>query len=100
MNESVVWPNFQTTQALIDAVSEHLKHTLQASHVHLHDFSEQHKGHAQAAFHGGAHLHLEISSPLFAQGTRVQHHQMIYAALTGLMEREIHALSIEIKKQE
>ena len=37
----------------------------------------------------------EIKSAVFAGKTRVQQHQMVYAALQGKMGGELHALAIQ-----
>lgn len=42
----------------------------------------------------GDHYALHIETPEFAGKTRVQQHQMIYAALGGMMNNALHALAI------
>jgi stress-induced morphogen len=42
----------------------------------------------------GDHYAVYISSPAFAGLSRVQQHQLVYAALKGKMGNELHALSI------
>ncbi len=41
------------------------------------------------------HYALKIASSSFAGKTRVQQHQMVYAALEGRMGNELHALAIQ-----
>jgi stress-induced morphogen len=43
----------------------------------------------------GDHYAAEIKSAAFAGKTRVQQHQMVYAALKGKMGNELHALAIQ-----
>ena len=43
----------------------------------------------------GDHYAAYITSPAFEGKTRVQQHQMVYAALKGKMGGELHALAIQ-----
>ena len=43
----------------------------------------------------GDHYAAYIVSPSFAGKSRVQQHQMVYAALQGRMGNELHALAIQ-----
>jgi stress-induced morphogen len=43
---------------------------------------------------GGDHFAARVVSPAFAGRGLVERHQMVYAALGELLEREIHALSL------
>jgi stress-induced morphogen len=43
----------------------------------------------------GDHYAAYIVSPVFAGKSRVQQHQMVYAALQGKMGNELHALAIQ-----
>ena len=67
--------------------------TLQPENVVLEDESAQHAGHAGAAS-GGGHFRLTLVSPQFRTLTTLARHRLVYAAMGGLMQREIHALSI------
>lgn len=62
--------------------------------IDLVDESHQHVGHAGARG-GGGHFRLQIIAEEFAPLTTLKRHRLIYAALGELMQREIHALSIE-----
>ncbi|MFC7331909.1 BolA family protein [Rhodocista pekingensis] len=42
----------------------------------------------------GDHYAAYVESPAFAGKTRVQQHQMVYAALRGQMGNELHALAL------
>lgn len=43
----------------------------------------------------GDHYSAHITSPAFEGKTRIQQHQMVYAALKGKMGTELHALAIQ-----
>ena len=43
----------------------------------------------------GDHYAAYITAPAFKGKTRVQQHQMVYAALQGKMGNELHALAIQ-----
>jgi BolA family transcriptional regulator, general stress-responsive regulator len=60
----------------------------------IQDESAAHAGHAGAQG-GGGHYSLMIVSPQFAGKLTVARHRMIYDALKDLMQKEIHALSIQ-----
>lgn len=67
--------------------------SLQPDLVEIYDESGEHIGH-EGAKGGGGHYQLLIVSERFAGQTRVARHRMIYAALVGMMQREVHALAI------
>ena len=56
------------------------------------DDSAQHAGHAGAR--EGGHFAVHIVSQQFQGRSRIQRHQMVYAAVAELMGRDIHALAI------
>lgn len=60
------------------------------------DESHRHAGHAGAKA-GGGHYLLQITSPDFAGKSKMTRHRMIYSALAEMMERDIHALTIDAK---
>lgn len=43
------------------------------------------------------HYHVTVTAAAFAGKTRIQQHQMVYAALQGKMGGELHALSLTTK---
>jgi stress-induced morphogen len=45
----------------------------------------------------GDHYKAIITTPEFAGKSRVQQHQMVYAALRGKMGTELHALALETR---
>ena len=60
------------------------------------DEGHKHAGHAGE---GKGHFHVCIVSAAFAGQLPLKRHRMIYAALEGLMDNGIHALSIDAKTE-
>ena len=60
----------------------------------IHDESAQHAGHVGAQS-GGGHYWMAITSRQFEGKPTLARHRMIYAALGDMMQKEIHALSIQ-----
>lgn len=58
------------------------------------DDSARHAGH-EGAKGGGGHYRLTIVSNHFDGASRPARHRMVYDALGTMMQREIHALSIQ-----
>lgn len=67
---------------------------LQPESIEVRDDSAQHAGHAGAR-DGGGHYHVLIVSPRFRGASRIARHRMVYATLSGMIGRDIHALAIE-----
>jgi BolA protein len=61
--------------------------------VEIYDESGEHVGHAGARS-GGGHYQLTIVSPRFQGVAPLARHRMVYTALGGLMQANIHALAI------
>ena len=61
----------------------------------IRDDSAKHAGHAGAR--EGGHFSVLVVSEQFAGRTRMQRHQLVYAALAELMRTDIHALSIQAR---
>jgi len=64
------------------------------SELEVLDEGYKHAGHAGE---GKGHFHVRIVSPAFAGVLPIRRHRMIYAELDDLMNRGIHALSIDAK---
>ncbi|MBI1309626.1 MAG: BolA/IbaG family iron-sulfur metabolism protein [Proteobacteria bacterium] len=47
----------------------------------------------------GAHLSATITSAAFAGKSRIQQHQMVYAALGNAFETDLHALQLTTKAE-
>ena len=60
------------------------------------DDSHRHASHAGARS-GGGHYLLQIISADFSGKSKMARHRMIYSALAEMMERDIHALTIDAK---
>ena len=71
---------------------------LQPQHLDITDDSASHSGHAGA--NGGGHYRLTIVASAFAGLSTLARHRLIYATLGTLMQREIHAMSINAKTPE
>ena len=63
------------------------------------DDSHRHAGHAGAA-DGRGHFRVRIVSAAFAGMNPLARHRAVYAALDGLMQTDIHALSIQASPPE
>lgn len=48
----------------------------------------------------GDHYAAYVSAPSFAGKSRIQQHQMVYTALKGKMDQELHALAIQTSIKE
>ena len=70
---------------------------LAPTHLEVLDESHLHHGHA-GALTGKGHFRVRIRSAQFAGLSLLAQHRLIYSALGGLMDSDIHALAIEIVK--
>lgn len=79
-----------------EAVQEQIRQRLQATFAPLEidvvDDGHKHIGHAGE---GKGHFRVHIVSEAFKGCTPIKRHRMVYAALADLMDRGIHALSID-----
>ncbi|MGO4700511.1 BolA family protein [Dyella sp. 2RAB6] len=80
--------------AMAIQIRERLQAALAPVELEVADEGHKHAGHANA---GKGHFHVRIVSPVFAGKSPLQRHRMIYAALEGLMDNGIHALSIDAR---
>lgn len=67
--------------------------SLAPENLEIVDESSKHAGHEGAK--GGGHYQMTIVSRQFHGKTNMARHRMVYAALSGMMHKEIHALSIK-----
>ncbi len=74
-------------------ITEQLRNKLAPEALEIVDDSAAHAGHKSAG--GGGHFNVRIVSTAFAGKSRIQRHRLVYQALTGLMNADIHALSIK-----
>jgi len=76
-----------------------LEQAFQPLALEIIDESAKHAGHAGAAG-GGGHYIVNIVSAAFADKSPIQRHRLVYDALDDMMQREIHALSIQARTPE
>lgn len=79
---------------MVEQIRERLQQALAPEELDVLDEGHKHAGHANA---GKGHFHVRIVSAAFAGQLPIKRHRMIYAALQGLMDNGIHALSIDAK---
>lgn len=80
------------TAERVEKIRALLAARLQPVRLDIRDDSARHAGHAGAR--EGGHFSVHIVSPLFQDRSRIQRHQMVYAAVAELMGQGIHALAI------
>jgi len=83
-----------TGQPVIAQIRERLQAAFAPTELDVLDEGHKHAGHAGE---GKGHYHVRIVSTAFAGQLPIKRHRMVYAALDGLMDRGIHALSIDAK---
>ena len=81
-------------QPVIAQIRERLQAAFAPTELDVVDEGHKHAGHAGE---GKGHFHVRIVSAAFAGQSPIKRHRMIYAALDGLMDHGIHALSIDAK---
>lgn len=79
---------------MVEQIRERLQLALDPSTLDVLDEGYKHAGHANE---GKGHFHVRIVSAAFAGQLSIKRHRLIYAALQGLMDNGIHALSIDAK---
>lgn len=79
---------------IIEQIRDRLQAAFAPTELEVLDEGHKHIGHAGE---GKGHFHVRIVSAAFAGQSPIRRHRMIYAALDGLMDHGIHALSIEAK---
>ncbi len=70
-----------------------LQHHLNVIELNIDDDSAKHAGHAGAK-DGRGHFKLQIYATEFSGLSTLQRHRLIYEVLEGMMQTDIHALSI------
>ena len=83
-----------TGQPVIAQIRERLQAAFAPTELEVLDEGHKHAGHAGE---GKGHFHVRIVSADFAGQSPIKRHRMVYAALDGLMDNGIHALSIDAK---
>ncbi len=82
----------ETYQRILDA----LRDAFAPEELTLEDESHLHRGHVGAQS-GKGHYKVSIVAAAFADKPPLARHRLIYQALGGLMDTDIHALSIDAK---
>jgi BolA protein len=77
---------------MVEQIRERLQAAFAPSVLEVVDEGYKHASHGNA---GKGHFHVRIVSAAFAGQLPLKRHRMIYAAMDGLMDNGIHALSIE-----
>ncbi|MFC4762035.1 BolA family protein [Dyella koreensis] len=77
---------------MAEQIRERLQSALTPVELEVLDEGYKHAGHANE---GKGHFHVRIVSAAFAGQLPIKRHRMVYAALEGLMDNGIHALSID-----
>jgi BolA protein len=77
------------------AIENALEERLEAAYVRVVDHSTAHAGHPGASS-GAGHFEVTVVSAQFAGLTRVAAQRLVYQALGGLMESDIHALTMRL----
>lgn len=83
-----------TTQR-VERIRQILNARLTPVELVIRDDSAKHAGHAGAR--EGGHFSVLVVSDQFAGRSRMQRHQLVYAAVAELMHTDIHALSIQAR---
>lgn len=81
-------------EATVDQILTKLA-ALEPQQIEVRDDSASHVGHAGAAS-GGGHFHLRLVSARFAGQSKIARHRLVYHLLGDLMQREIHALAMNL----
>jgi BolA protein len=76
------------------AIRHRLSAALAPISLDLVDESSRHAGHAGARPEGESHFRVTIVAAAFAGKSRIDRHRLVFEALGGLMESDIHALAI------
>jgi len=78
-----------------ERIQANLMKAFQPSHLEVVDDSHKHAGHAGARPEGETHYTVIISSPVFADLSRVARQRAVMDALKDEFESGLHALSIK-----
>lgn len=82
------------TSSMVNEIRNRLQTTFAPTELEVLDEGYKHASHGNA---GKGHFHVHIVSAAFAGQLPLKRHRMIYAAMEGLMDNGIHALSIDAR---
>ena len=77
-----------------EAIRQKLAAALAPTRLDLIDESARHAGHAGARPQGESHFRLTIVASAFAGKSRIERHRLVFQALGGLMQTDVHALAV------
>ncbi len=77
---------------MVEEIRRRLRTAFAPTELEVLDEGYKHATHGNA---GKGHFHVRIVSAAFAGKLPLQRHRMVYAAMEGLMDNGIHALSID-----
>lgn len=78
----------------IEMIRDRLLDALEPEMLEIEDESHLHAGHAGAR-DGRGHFRVTLVSEAFSGQSPIRRHRLVYSALGGLMETDIHALTIQ-----
>ncbi|HKR76852.1 MAG TPA: BolA family protein [Rhodanobacter sp.] len=82
------------SETMAEQIRARLAAAFSPSELEVVDEGHLHRGHTGE---GKGHFRVRIVSPAFAGVLPIKRHRMIYAVLDDLMNRGIHAMSIDAK---
>jgi BolA protein len=86
------------TAERISRIRAALEHELAPLQLDIADDSAKHAGHAGAR--EGGHFRVRVVSGAFRGKSAIERHRLVFAAVGGLMGRDIHALNIDARTPE
>ena len=86
-------------EARVEAIRSLLQTAFAPSVLEVIDDSHRHAGH-EGAKDGRGHFTVRLVSPAFIGMALLARHRAVYAALSDLMQTDIHALSIEASSEQ
>ena len=86
------------TAERIGRIRAALEQELAPLQLEIKDDSAKHAGHAGAR--EGGHFRVRLVSEAFRGKSAIERHRLVFAAVAGLMGRDIHALNIEAQTPE
>jgi BolA protein len=81
---------------MVEEIRRRLLEAFAPTELEVLDEGYKHASHGNA---GKGHFHVRIVSAAFAGKLPLQRHRMVYAAMEGLMDNGIHALSIDARNK-
>jgi BolA protein len=83
------------TAERISRIRAAIEKELSPTRLEIIDDSARHAGHAGAR--EGGHFRVRVTSAAFSGKSAIQRHRLVFAALSGLMKTDIHALNIDAR---